>query len=59
MKFYFSPNTLRFYNNITPESKIYGWEKALTEKPKQTFISKPKNNQQTFLPSKETAPWDK
>ena len=44
IKYYFSPYTLRFYNNITPETKIYGWEKSLTDK--QTITN-------------EIAPWDR
>lgn len=28
MKFFFSQNTLRFYNNITSENRIYGWDKG-------------------------------
>ena len=27
MKFYFSQTTLRFYNNVTPERRTYGWER--------------------------------
>lgn len=27
-KFYFSQNTLRFYNDVTAESKVYGWQKV-------------------------------
>lgn len=45
MKFFFSPNTLRFYNKITPESKIYSWEK----------IKIPV----TFVPVNEIPPWDR
>ncbi len=33
MKFYFSNKSLRFYNNITKENQIYGWE--VSEKLKQ------------------------
>lgn len=29
MKFYFSRNTLRFYNDVTLENRTYGWEKGL------------------------------
>lgn len=33
MRFYFSPTSLRFYNNFTPESKTYGWERGSNDLP--------------------------
>lgn len=44
-KYYFSANTLRFYNSITSQSKIYGWEDF-------------KEIEDNFIPSTEPTPWD-
>lgn len=37
MKFYFSPNTLRFYNGNTKEHKKYSWEKILEKQWEENF----------------------
>lgn len=47
MKFYFSTETLRFYNKTTSQNKVYGWEKEI-----------PIQEQQDFYPTNEKAPWD-
>ncbi len=52
MKFFFSTNTLRFYNGTTSESKVYGWEKIMSETAyKEQLI-------EGFRPTDERAPWD-
>lgn len=46
MKFFFSTNTLRFYNNTTKESQIYGWEMTKEQRkevPKEFQLTIDKN----------------
>lgn len=37
LRYYFSTNTLRFYNNITQENKIYSWDKESKNKVPEGF----------------------
>lgn len=52
MKFFFSKNTLRFYNGSTPENKTYGWERKSDDLPDWTETNK------EIQESIGVAPWD-